>query len=75
MSVIVASIRDTLDLLVSNSVLILSSVSVIEERINRSSQTRAAVTLVYAKRSRVSWIRAIMDTDMGDKIGQVKFLL
>ena len=33
----------------------------------RSSQTRTSRTLFYTKRSRVSWIRAITDTDTGEE--------
>ena len=33
----------------------------------RFSRTRTASTLFYTKRSRVSWIRAITDTDTGEE--------
>ena len=44
-----------------------SSVSVIRKEKIRSSRTRTAGTLFYTKRSRVSRIRAITDTDTGEE--------
>ena len=44
-----------------------SSVSVIRKEKICSSRTRAASTLFYTKRSRVSQIRAITDTDTGEE--------
>ena len=44
-----------------------SPVSVSRKEKIRSSRTRTSRTLFYTKRSRVSWIRAITDTDTGEE--------
>ena len=44
-----------------------SSVSVIRKEKIRSSRTRVTSTLSYTKRSRVSRVRAITDTDTGEE--------